>query len=66
MTVEHKIQWELRVVVHCKDGAKEILSRFGSFAVLQADVAIQKKGTISERRKIVVWKVEENRGSSSF
>lgn len=58
MTVEHKIQWELRVVVHFKDGAKEILSR--------ADVAIQKKGTISERRKIVVWKVEENRGSSSF
>ena len=56
----------LRVVVHFKDGAKEILSRFGSYAVLQADVAIQKKGTISERRKIVVWKVEENRGSSSF
>ena len=56
----------LRAVVHFKDGAKEILSRFGSYAVLQADVAIQKKGTISERRKIVVWKVEENRGSSSF
>ena len=66
MTVEHKIQWELRVVVDFKDGAKEILSRFGSYTVLQADVAIQKKGTISERRKIVVWKVEENRGSSSF